>query len=170
MWQREQAVSISARNGRFWIKFHNLARVNLTHTLGTSNDLRSNFLNFIPTRGSGPPHATVGPYAHKCAGRTSVVWLHDRTPIHCAEHTPARWCMCEKPNYEWWEGMSTPRADWLLGLPLTIIYGMWLVVSNTWPQLPHTATLSTFIHTDGVTFQVMIPHMTPSIILIVIAE
>jgi hypothetical protein len=78
---------------------------------------------------------------------------------------------CEKPNYEWWWwGMSTPRADRLLGLPLTIIHGMWLVLSNTWPQLPHILTLSTFIHTDGVTFQVMIPHMTLSIILIVIAE
>jgi hypothetical protein len=27
-------------------------------------------------------------------------------------------------------GMSTPRADWLLGLPLTIFDGMWLVLSN----------------------------------------
>jgi hypothetical protein len=27
-------------------------------------------------------------------------------------------------------GMSTTRADWLLGLPLTIFYSMWLVLSN----------------------------------------
>jgi hypothetical protein len=27
-------------------------------------------------------------------------------------------------------GMSTPRADWLLGLPLTIFRSMWLVLSN----------------------------------------
>jgi hypothetical protein len=27
-------------------------------------------------------------------------------------------------------GMSTPRADRLLGLPLTIFHGMWLVLSN----------------------------------------
>ena len=34
MWQRYQAVSISARNGRFWIKIFNLARINLAHMLG----------------------------------------------------------------------------------------------------------------------------------------
>jgi hypothetical protein len=27
-------------------------------------------------------------------------------------------------------GMSTPRADRVLGLPLTIFHGMWLVLSN----------------------------------------
>jgi hypothetical protein len=27
-------------------------------------------------------------------------------------------------------GMSPPRADRLLGLPLTIFHGMWLVLSN----------------------------------------
>jgi hypothetical protein len=68
-------------------------------------------------------------YVHKCAGRTFVVRLHDRTPVRCAERTPARRCMCKKPNYEWW-GMPTPRADRLLGLPLTIIRGMWIVLSN----------------------------------------
>jgi hypothetical protein len=78
-----------------------------------------------------PPQATVGPYAHKCARCTSVARLHDRTPVHCAERTPARQYVCEKLNYEWWRGMSTPRADRLLGLPLTIIRGMWLVLSNT---------------------------------------
>jgi hypothetical protein len=45
----------------------------------------------------------------KCAGRTSVARLHDRTPVRYAERTPARWCVCEKSNYEWWGGMSTPR-------------------------------------------------------------
>jgi hypothetical protein len=27
-------------------------------------------------------------------------------------------------------GMTTSRADWLLGLPFTIFHGMWLVLSN----------------------------------------
>jgi hypothetical protein len=26
--------------------------------------------------------------------------------------------------------MSTPRADWLLGLPLSIFHGIWLALSN----------------------------------------
>jgi hypothetical protein len=60
---------------------------------------------------------------------------------------------CEKPNYEWWEVCP------LLG---PIGYGMWLVHSNALPP--------TFINIDGVIFQIMILHMTPSIILIVIAE
>jgi hypothetical protein len=38
----------------------------------------------------------------QCAGRTSVARLYDRTPIRCAERTPARQCVCEKPKYEWW--------------------------------------------------------------------
>jgi hypothetical protein len=54
-----------------------------------------------------PPQATVGPYAH------------GRTLVRRAERTPAHRCVCEKPNYELWGVMSTPRADRLLGLPLT---------------------------------------------------
>jgi hypothetical protein len=45
-------------------------------------------LPFIPTRGSVPPQATVGPYAHQCAGHTRVARLHDRTPVRGAKHTP----------------------------------------------------------------------------------
>jgi hypothetical protein len=64
-----------------------------------------------------------------CAGHTSVARLHDRIPIRCTEHTPA--CRCiGKTNLRVVEGMSTSRADWLLGLPLTIFRGMWLVLST----------------------------------------
>jgi hypothetical protein len=52
----------------------------------------------------------------------------------------------------------------------TIFPGMWLVFSNAKPPLPHTATLSTFVNTDRVNLQVMILHMTLSIILKVIVE
>jgi hypothetical protein len=76
-----------------------------------------------------PPQATVGPYAHQCAGRTSVARLHDRTPVRYAERTPARRCV-EKTKIRVLGGMSTLRADRLLGLPLTIFRGMWLVLSN----------------------------------------
>jgi hypothetical protein len=60
----------------------------------------------------------------------SVARLHDRTPVRCAERTPARWCVCEKTKLRVVGGISTPRADRLLGLPLTIFRRMWLVLSN----------------------------------------
>jgi hypothetical protein len=48
-----------------------------------------------------------------------VARLHDRTPVRYAEHTPARWCVCEKNKLQVVGGMSTPWADRLLGFPLT---------------------------------------------------
>jgi hypothetical protein len=59
----------------------------------------------------------------------SIARLHDRTPVRYAEHTPARRCV-RKTKLRVVGGMSTPRADRLLGLPLTIFRGMWLVLSN----------------------------------------
>jgi hypothetical protein len=94
-----------------------------------------------------PPQATVGPYAHKYAERTSVAQLHDRTPVRYAKCTPTV-CVTvgrtlircgtysrtlvrvRKTKLRVVGDMSTPRADWLLGLPLTIFHGMWLVFSN----------------------------------------
>jgi hypothetical protein len=38
--------------------------------------------------------------------------------------------VCAKNQITSGGGMSTPRADRLLGLPLTIFRGMWLVLSN----------------------------------------
>jgi hypothetical protein len=63
------------------------------------------------------------------AGHTSVARLHDRTPIRYVERTPTR-RFVRKTKLRVVGGMSTPRADWLLGLPLTIFRGMWLVLSN----------------------------------------
>jgi hypothetical protein len=59
----------------------------------------------------------------------SIARLHDRTPVRCAERTPARRCV-RKTKLRVVGGMSTPRADRLLGLPLTIFRSMWLVLSN----------------------------------------
>jgi hypothetical protein len=47
----------------------------------------------------------------------SVARLHDRTPVLCAERTPTRQCV-RKTKLRVVGGMSTCRADWLLGLPL----------------------------------------------------
>jgi hypothetical protein len=90
-----------------------------SHAWNIQRLFQSNRLPFIPTRGSVPPQATVG-----CAGRTPVARLHDRTPVRCAEHTPARRCVCEKPNYEWCGTYSS------MAYRLPIIRSMWLVLSN----------------------------------------
>jgi hypothetical protein len=59
----------------------------------------------------------------------SVAQLHDHTRDRYAERTPARRCV-RKTKLRVVGGMSTPRADRLLGLPLTIFHGMWLVLLN----------------------------------------
>jgi hypothetical protein len=131
----------------------------------------NNRFHHIPGYGSGPPQATAGSYAHPmcrtyvCSATTwSYSYLLCRTYPHTLVHVYKK-----NQLIEWWRHVHLPGQS---GTRLTAyhIYGMWLVLSNTWPQLPYTATLSTFINIDGVTFQVMILHMTPSIILIVIAE
>jgi hypothetical protein len=62
--------------------------------------------------------------------------LHDRTPAHCTEHTPARRCV-RKTKLRVVGGMSTPRADWLLGLPL---YHILQHVATTFKRLATTTT------------------------------
>jgi hypothetical protein len=170
MWQKKQAPSISARNERFWIEFHNLARDPNSHAWNIQWLFRSNRLPFIPTHGSGPPQATVGPYAHPmcktyiCSATTwpyscPLCGTYSRTSVRVKNNQ-----ITSGGGYVHSSGRSVTR------LAAYHIYGMWLVLSNTWPHLPHTTILSAFINTDGVTFQVMILHITPSIILIVIAE
>jgi hypothetical protein len=66
--------------------------------------------------------------------------------------------------------MSTYRADRLLGLPLTHNSRH---VASTFKCLTPITThrdLNQFVNTDGVSFFSMILHITPSIILIVMAE
>jgi hypothetical protein len=65
MWQRNQAVSISARNGWFWIKFQKPCKGKPnSHAWNIQWLFPSNRLPSIPTRRSVPPQATVGPYIH----------------------------------------------------------------------------------------------------------
>jgi hypothetical protein len=62
-----------------------------SHAWNIQRLFRSNRLPFIPTRGSDPPQATAGPYAHPiCAGSMSVARLHDHTPGCPATRIPAR--------------------------------------------------------------------------------
>jgi hypothetical protein len=73
----------------------------------------------------------------------SVARLHDRTHVRCAEHTPARRCV-RKTKLRVVGGMSTPRADWLLGLPLDHISRH---VASTFKRLATTTT-----HCDLINF------------------
>jgi hypothetical protein len=56
-----------------------------SHAWNIQWSFRSNRLPFIPTRGTRPPQATVGLYAHNCAGCMSVARLHDHTPVRMCE-------------------------------------------------------------------------------------
>jgi hypothetical protein len=66
--------------------------------------------------------------------------------------------------------MSTPRSDWLLGLPLT--HNSWHVASTFKRLTPITThrDLNQFVNTDGISFLSMILHITPSVILIMMVE
>jgi hypothetical protein len=92
---------------------------------------------------TGPPQATAGPYAHPmCAGRTSVARLQNPYSWLPLQHVfPHVESSNQKNQIHLVVSMSTCRADWLLGLPLTIFRGMWLVLSNAQPPLPHISTL-----------------------------
>jgi hypothetical protein len=102
-----------------------------SHVWNTKGSFRSNRLPFIPTRGLEPPQMTAGPYAlPKC--RTYVCSATAKRVLLVAQQhvflhvEPSN----QKNQIHVVGGMSTPRADWLLGLPLTIFHGMWLVLSN----------------------------------------
>jgi hypothetical protein len=71
-----------------------------------------------------------------CVGHISVARLHDRTPIRCVEHTPARRCV-RKTKLRVVGGMSTPWADWLLGL---LLYHISWHVASTFKRLATTTT------------------------------
>jgi hypothetical protein len=77
-----------------------LARVNLTHTLGTFRDCSKATVCLSFRLVDQIHHKRLQDHTHiQCAGRTSVVWLHDRTLGCPATHIPTRqseWP--EKPN------------------------------------------------------------------------
>jgi hypothetical protein len=131
---------------------------------------RSNHLPFIPGRGAGHHKQLAGPYAHQlCRTYVCSATTWTRIPVCLAERTPTRRCV-RKTRLRVVEGMSTCRADWLLGLPL---YHISRHVASTFKRLATITThfdLNTFIKTNRVNLQVMVQYMTLSIILIIIAE
>jgi hypothetical protein len=69
----------------------NLARINLTHTLGTSKDRSEATVSLIFRVMDQGHHKRLQDRTHtNCAGRMSVAQLHDRTPVCYAERTPTR--------------------------------------------------------------------------------
>jgi hypothetical protein len=112
--------------------FKNLVRVNLTHTLGTpkGHSEATVYLSFRLV--DQIHHKRLQDHTHfQSAGRTSVARLQNPyswLPLqHVFLHVESS---NQKNQIHVVGGMSTPRADWLLGLPLTIFHGMWLVLSN----------------------------------------
>jgi hypothetical protein len=109
----------------------NPCKVNLTHTLGTpiGHSEATVCLSFRFVEQSH--HKRLLDHTHiQCAGHTSVARLHDRIPVCFAECTPTVGACKHKNKSRVVGDESTCRADWLLGLPLTIFRGMWLVLSN----------------------------------------
>jgi hypothetical protein len=101
-----------------------------SHAWNIQWSFRSNRLPFIPTRGSVPPQATAEPYAHpmcRLYAYSATTWPYSYPLCGTYSHTLVR---VRKSKLRVVGGMSTPRADRLLGLPLTIFRGMWLVLSN----------------------------------------
>jgi hypothetical protein len=73
----------------------NLARVNLTHTLGTSKERSKATGSLIFRAMNQGHHKRLQDHTHtNCAGHMSVARLHDRTTVCYAERTPTRRCVC----------------------------------------------------------------------------
>jgi hypothetical protein len=75
-----------------------------SHAWNIQRLFRSNRLPFIPTRGSDPPQATAGPYAHLmcrtyvCSATTRPYsWLPYNTYSHKLKRVTG------KTKYEWWK-------------------------------------------------------------------
>jgi hypothetical protein len=95
-------------------------------------------------------HKRLQDHTHiQCAERTSIAWLYDRTPVCYAECTPTHRCVCTWTKTS--SGGGYVHLPGQLGTRLTAyhIYGMWLVLSNTWPPLPHTTALSNWSTQTG---------------------
>jgi hypothetical protein len=92
MWQKYQVVSISARNGRSWNEFHNLARDPNSHDRKLSFPGNRSHLILGVDHGH---HKRLQDHTHiQCAGRMSTARLYDRTPVCYAECIPTCRCVC----------------------------------------------------------------------------
>jgi hypothetical protein len=119
----ERASSLNFREKRTILnQISNLARVYLTHTLGTFNDRSEATVSIIFRVMDLGHHKRLQDRMHiQCAGHTLVARLHDRTLVCYAEHTPTRRCMCiTKTNQSSGGDMPICWANPVLGLPRTI--------------------------------------------------
>jgi hypothetical protein len=90
-----------------------------SHAWNIQRLFQSNHLPFISTRGSVPPQATVGPYAHpmcRTYACSATTWPYSYPLCGTYSRTLVR---VRKTKFRVVECMSTPRAGRLLGLPLT---------------------------------------------------
>jgi hypothetical protein len=147
MWQSIKQSQSPRETDDFWIEFHNLARDPNSHTRKLS--FLGNRSPHIPGRGSAPPQATAGPYAHPMC-RTYVysatVWPYSRLLCRTYSHMLVRVNINQNLSgggYVHLPGQSGTR------LTAYHIYGMWLVLSNAWPPLPHTMALSNWSTQTG---------------------
>jgi hypothetical protein len=91
-----------------------------SHAWNAKGSFRSNRLPFIPTHGQ-VHHKRLQDYTHfQSAGHTSVARLQNPYSWFPLQHVfPHIESSNQKNQIHVVGGMSTPRADWLLGLPLT---------------------------------------------------
>jgi hypothetical protein len=101
-----------------------------THAWNIHRLFQSNHLPFIPDRGQATTSGLQDRTHTKCAGHTFVARLQN--PYSClSRRTYSHRSVREKNQINRVVGgMPICRADLLLGLPLTIFHGMWLVLSN----------------------------------------
>jgi hypothetical protein len=102
-------------------RISNLARVNLTHTLGTPKGHSEATVCLLFRLVDQSHHKRLQDHTHfQSAGRTPVARLHDRTPgCPCNTYSYTSNRVTGRTKIRVVGGMSTPQADWLLGLPLT---------------------------------------------------
>jgi hypothetical protein len=170
MWQRDQAVSTIVRSGRFWIEF-NLARVNLTHMLGTPKGCSEATVCLSFRLVDQGHHKRLQNHTRfQSAGRTSVArlqnpysWLPSNTYSYTSNQVTKR------SKYMWW-GVCP-----LLGRLATRLtaYHILQHVASTFKCLTTATTHCDLIHfnnTDGVSSQTWYSLKFPSVILIVNIE
>jgi hypothetical protein len=141
-----------------------------SHAWNIQWSFQSNRLPFIPTRGSVPPQATIGPYANQMC-RTYVcsatTWPYSCPLCETYSRTSVR---VRKTKLRVVGGMSTPRADWFTRLTA---YHISRHVASTFKRLTTATThcdLIKFLSTQtGFLLKSWIIITTPSIILIVVA-
>jgi hypothetical protein len=140
-----------------------------SHACNIQRLFRSNSLPFIPTHETGPPQATVGPYAHPMC-RTYVssatTWLY--SCLLCGTYSR----MSVRVKNKITSGGRYAHSSGLLVTRLTAYHISWHVAS-TFKHLTTATThcdLNNFYQHRWGNLSSHDTDMTPSIILIVIAE